>query len=302
MMRKAAPRACSAMVRRARLTAGEAAGFTPASSAPRATSGANRSRLEHVGDALGDGRDALQAHARVDAALRQRREVARLVHVVLHEHEVPVLQEAVAVAARLAVGVVAAHLGAEVVVELGAGPARPRGPGGPPEVVAAAEPHDAVLREAVRLPQLHGLLVGGHLVVAAEHAHPDLVALDAELVGELQRPLDGLGLEVVAEREVAEHLEEGEVARGLADVLDVRRAEGALAGGDARRRRRLHAQEVGLVLLHAGGGEQDAGVARGHETGRLAGQMPAGDEEVSIQVTDVGSVHGGVLGVVDVRY
>ena len=252
--------------------------------------------LEHVGDALGDARDALEPHAGVDAALGQRREVAGLVHVVLHEHEVPVLEVAVAVAARLAVGVVAAHLGAEVVVELGAGPAGAGRPGRAPEVVAAAEADDALVAEAVRLPQLHRLLVRRHLVVAAEDAHPDLVARDPELVGELQRPLDRLGLEVVAEREVAEHLEEGEVPRRLPHVLDVRGAEGALAGGDARGRRRLDAQEVGLVLLHPGGREQHAGVARGHEAGGLARQVPAGDEEVSEQVTDVGSVHGGVLG------
>ena len=232
----------------------------------------------------------------VDAPLGQRRQVAGLVHVVLHEHEVPVLEVPVAVAAGLAVRVVAAHLGAEVVVQLGAGPAGAGGPGRAPEVVAAPEADDAVVGEAVRLPQLDGLLVGRHLRVAAVHADPHLAPVDPELVGELERPLDGLGLEVVAEREVAEHLEEGEVPRRLAHVLHVGGAEGALAGGDARRRRRLDAQEVRLVLLHAGRGEQDAGVARGHEAGGLARQVPAGDEEVTVQVTDVGSVHVGVLG------
>ena len=68
--------------------------------------------LEHVGDALRDAGDALQAHAGVDAALGQRREAAVLVHVVLHEDEVPVLEVAVAVAARLAVGSSQPHLGA----------------------------------------------------------------------------------------------------------------------------------------------------------------------------------------------
>ena len=43
MIRKAAPRACSAMVRRARVIAGEAPTSTPASSAPRSTSGRKRS-------------------------------------------------------------------------------------------------------------------------------------------------------------------------------------------------------------------------------------------------------------------
>ncbi len=43
MTRKAAARACSAMVCRARTTAADPSGPAPASSAPRATSGANRS-------------------------------------------------------------------------------------------------------------------------------------------------------------------------------------------------------------------------------------------------------------------
>ena len=225
--------------------------------------------VEDVGDALGDHGDALDAHARVDAGLGQRRERTLLVHLVLHEHKVPVLEEAIAVAARGAVGVVAAHLGAEVVVELGAGPARPGGPGGSPEVVLAPEPDDALVAEAVGLPQRDGLVVHGHLVVAAEDADPHLAAVDAEAVGELQRPGDGVGLEVVAEREVAEHLEEGEVARRLAHVLDVRGAEAALAGGHARGGRRVDAEEVGLVLLHAGGREEHAGVADGDEAGGL---------------------------------
>ena len=44
---------------------------------------------------------------------------------------------------------------------------------------------------------------------------------------ELPRDVDGLVLEVVAEREVAEHLEERAVPVGAADVLEV----GVLAAG-----------------------------------------------------------------------
>ena len=143
------------------------------------------------------------------------------------------------------------------------------------------------------LPQRHGFVVHGHLVVAAEDADPHLAAVDAEAVGQLQRPGDGVGLEVVAKREVAEHLEKGEVPRGLAHVLDVRGTKTALAGGEARGGRRVDAEEVGLVLLHAGGREEDAGVAGGHEAGGLADEVPFLDEEVSEQVADVGGVHVG---------
>ena len=70
-------------------------------------------------------------------------------------------------------------------------------------------------------------------------------------------------LEVVADREVAEHLEERQVPGGGADHLDVRRAEALLAGGQAVVRRRLLAHEVRLERVHARRREQDA-------TGRAA--------------------------------
>ena len=46
---------------------------------------------------------------------------------------------------------------------------------------------------------------------------------------EFPRPSDSVLLEIVAEGEVPEHLEKGEMARGVADALDVRGAEAFLA-------------------------------------------------------------------------
>ena len=67
------------------------------------------------------------------------------------------------------------------------------------------------------VPDLLGLVVGG------VDGDPDAVAVEARAssVTQLPRPRDGVGLEVVAEAEVAEHLEEDEVARGAADVVEV---------------------------------------------------------------------------------
>ena len=91
---------------------------------------------------------------------------------VLHEHEVPVLEEALGVVPGPVV--VGAELRAAVQVELGAGPA---GPGRPrlPEVVLAAEAHDPLVRHAHRAPALDRLLVGAEpeLLVAAEDRDPD---------------------------------------------------------------------------------------------------------------------------------
>src|SRR5206468_159030 len=135
-----------------------------------------------------------------------------------------------------------------------------------PEVVLAPEQHDPLARDAHRQPAVDRLIVGTEpqLLVAAEHADPDALGIEAEAARprQLPRPLDRLLLEVVAEREVAEHLEEGEVARGRADLLDVRRAEALLTRGEARPRRRLLAAEEGLERLHPGGREQHGAVLR----------------------------------------
>ena len=128
-----------------------------------------------------------------------------------------------------------AELLAAVQVELRAGAA---GAGRPrlPEVVGAAEAHDPLVRHAQPAPDRDRLLIGAEaqLLVAAEDGHPDPLGVHAEaLRRELPPPGDRLGLEVVAEAPVAEHLEEGEVAGGLADLLDVGGAEAFLHVGDA---------------------------------------------------------------------
>ena len=94
------------------------------------------------------------------------------------------------------------------------------------------------------------------------HGDPEAVAVEAEHLGdELPRPRDGLGLEVVAEAAVAEHLEEGEVARRAADRVEVVvLAAGPHALLDRRRprrveRHRLLAEEVRDELHHPRVGE-----------------------------------------------
>ena len=90
-------------------------------------------------------------------------------------------------------------------------------------------------------------------------------SLRQELPGEGDRVL----LEVVAEREVAEHLEERVVARGDAHVLEVvvlaAGAHALLGRGRARVVALLLAQEHVLELVHARVGEQQRGVVLGHE-------------------------------------
>ena len=89
--------------------------------------------------------------------------------------------------------------------------------------------------------------------------------LGDQVPGELDRAL----LEIVAEREVAEHLEEGVVARGVADIVEIvvlaAGAHAFLRGGGARVGALLEAGEDVLELHHAGIGEHQRRVVARHQ-------------------------------------
>ena len=134
---------------------------------------------------------------------------------ILHEHEVPDLDEAVAVLVRAARRA-ARDMVAMVVEDLRAGPARAV-VAHRPEIVLGRDADDAALGQAGDLlPQVERLVVGvidgGGQPVGAE---PPL--LGEQVPGELDRAV----LEIIAEREIAEHFEEGVVARGVADIVEV---------------------------------------------------------------------------------
>src|SRR5207237_3857132 len=110
------------------------------------------------------GRAAFQPAPGVDVLLREvAHHVPGVVHLVLHEHEIPDLDEPVLVDGRPAVGAVG---GTAIDVDLAA---RAAWPGGvrPPEVVLLAAAHDPLPRD----PDLVGPDLGG-LVVGLEHGDP----------------------------------------------------------------------------------------------------------------------------------
>src|SRR5678815_3779673 len=102
-----------------------------------------------------------------------------------------------------------------VEVHLGAGTAGPRVAHGP-EVVLLAQAKNAVVGKlGHRLPESAGVVVVG------EDRRAEARAVDLQLAGEeLPREGNGVLLEVVAEGEVAEHLEEGVMARRPPDVVE----------------------------------------------------------------------------------
>ena len=205
-------------------------------------------------NSLADDCQTLKTHAGVDILLLELGIVTLAVIIKLGEDVVPDFHVTVAVTADGAAGLAAAVLRAAVIVYLRAGAAGTCSV--LPEVVLLAEAEDALSGDAdLLVPDLKSLIVinvdGGI----------ETVGIDADPVGrsqELPAPCDGFMLEVIAEREVAEHFKISAVAGGLADILDIAGTDALLAGADAAARRLLLALEIGLHGCHAGVDEQKA--------------------------------------------
>jgi hypothetical protein len=242
------------------------------------------------------GEHALEAGARVHVLRGERLEAAVGAAEGLDEHQVPDLDVAV-----LGGGVGRAGGGAEVgaVVpeDLRARPAR-ADVAHLPEVVLV-EALDALAREPDLVdPALLGL------VVADVDRHPHAVAVEAQHLGEqLPRPADGLGLEVVVEAPVPQHLEEAEVPAGATDGVEVVvLAAGPHALLDVDHpgravRDRLLTQEVRDELHHPRVGEHRGGGVRRDEAGRGDDRVLARREELQEGAAQLGGGrrggHGG---------
>ena len=243
---------------------------------------------------LQHGGDAFETHAGVDRRARQIEAGGRVDLLVLHEDEVPDLDEAVAVlvgAARGATGDVIA-----VIEEDFAARTARAGVAHRPKIIGGGDADDALGWQAGnRAPQVEGFVVG---VIDGDRQAGWVEAPD---LGQ-QRPrlLDRLRLEVVAEREVAEHLEKGVVACGVADVVEIVMLA---AGADALLRRhggrvgtRLEAGEDVLERHHAGVDEHQRRIVLRHQRGRRHDAVPGAAEEVEKAAADVVGDHRRGLG------
>src|SRR5690606_18245482 len=248
--------------------------------------------LVHVLHALQNHGEAFETEAGVDVLAGQFAEdrvvlAGPLAPLVLHEDEVPDLHVPLVVDGGAALG---AELGAAVVVDLGA---RPAGTGDAhvPVVVLLAQALDALGGHADDVaPQALGLVV---LLVDGDPQALGVEAVTALVLGggeQFPGQLDGPLLHVVAEGEVAAHLEERAVPGGLADLFDVRGAHALLHAGGAGEGRLDLAQEVGLERDHAGRDEQQSRVVRDERRRRDDG-VPALLEEAQPAAADLGRLH-----------
>ena len=241
---------------------------------------------------LQDRGDALQAHAGIHAGGRQRRQRAVGRTVELHEHVVPDFDETIAIFIRgtgRATEVVRA-----VIVEDFTARAAGTGIGHLPEIVGrkrralVVTDADDAFRWQTNLiqPDVVGLVVG-----VIDRGQQALFRQLPDLGQQLPGPANGFFLEIVTERPVAQHLEEGVVARGVTHRIQIvvfaTRTQAALHIGGAHIAALFRTQEHVLELHHAGIGEQQGGVIARHQRRRRHDGMALGGEEVEKVAADI---------------
>ena len=138
------------------------------------------------------------------------------------------------------------------------------------------------------------------VVVLGVYRDHQPVPRQAELLGhQLPGVRDRLFLEVVAEAEVAEHLEEGVVPRGVADIVEVvvlaAGAHAFLRRGGTHVGALLLAGEHVLELHHAGVGEHQRGIVARHQRRALDHPVSVAGEVVEKGGADVVAAGHGTL-------
>ena len=226
--------------------------------------------------ALQHGGEPLQPHAGVDGGAGQRDALLRRHLLELHEDQVPDLDEAVAVLVRAA-GRAAGNVVAVVVEDFRAGAAGAR-VAHRPEIVRGRDAQDAAFGQAGDLfPEPRRLVVLG-IDGDQQPVCRQAVFARHEVPGEL----DGEVFEVVAEGEIAQHLEEGVVPGGVADILQVvvlaAGAHAFLRGDGAVVAAPLAAGEHVLELHHARIGEHERRVVARHQRAGRDDLMPVPGE------------------------
>src|SRR5205085_2034224 len=130
------------------------------------------------------------------------------------------------------------------------------------------------------------------------YRNPQVRGRQLQLFGdELPGEADRVALEVIAKGKVSEHLEEGVMPRGVADLLEVivlaTRSDALLHRGRASSTRRLLLPEkYSLELHHARVGKHQRRVVRRHHRRARVDDVPVLFEVLGESLADFGGVHG----------
>ena len=218
----------------------------------------------------------------------------------LHEHEVPDFDVTIAIGVRAA-GRAARDVRPMIVEDLGAGTAGPRVAHHPEIVFLAATGQALGINPDIFKPDI------GRLIIRFEDRHPQAVSRQPKALREqLPREFDCFALEIIAETEIAEHLEERVMTCGIPHIVQiVMLASGAHAALTTRRAfevPRFEAEEHILELHHAGIGEKQRRIVARHQwaTGHRA--VSFAREIVEEFLADFVSFHASVQFVLGIQY
>jgi len=217
---------------------------------------------------LHDRGHALKTHAGIKVAMRKLGHRTVFLAIKLRKHKIPELEEAIAVAARGAIGLAAPYFLALIKIDLGARAARTGG-ACRPEVIVLAQTGNMILGNTKRAPNVMGLVVIG------KDSEIQTIERKLEDVSdELEGPRACLLLGDAAKRKITKHLEEGEVAAILADDIDIIGAHALLTRASTDLLHGLLALVILLELVHTRIGKQQRGII-GHQARRRIELKPA---------------------------
>ena len=238
-----------------------------------------------VMSSLQNGRDALEPHSCVYRRTRQIYALSAWKLLVLHEDEVPDLDETISFGVGRAWRA-AGNVRAVIVKNFRTRAAWAGLTHGPEIIVAGNAQYLAVRKPGNLLPELKSVIIvdidGDEQLVPGQR-----VFLGHQIPRKLDRPL----LEVVSEGEVTEHLEEGMMPCGIPDIVEVvvlaARAYAFLCGHGARIRPLLQPREDILELHHPCIGEHQGRIIARHQRRRRHHLVIVAREEIEEAFADI---------------